>query len=156
MPSSPASLLMEVDGIRIYEPTSGGKAGKGQNKTSTIQVHMHNRIAAAFRFDVSDHASRDRAIEKAKAWAQLPSGITRQQWQIMRNALGLDMSKTLYRNHYCVAPDHADVNALVKRGFMKPGQVINDGRSQYFHVTLQGAIAIGVNAAKFRKAQENP
>jgi hypothetical protein len=33
-----AKLVVERKNVGIYMPTSGGKAGKGCNKTSTIQV----------------------------------------------------------------------------------------------------------------------
>lgn len=54
-------------GVEIHIPTSGGKAGKGYNKTSTIQVWQGSQIVKQIRFTVLDEASRKRAYEKAKA-----------------------------------------------------------------------------------------
>ena len=45
--------------------TTGGKAGKGRNKTSTIRVLEDNRILKQFRFKVGDFSNRDVAIRKA-------------------------------------------------------------------------------------------
>lgn len=53
--------------IRSARPT-GGKAGRGLNKTSTIQVLLSNQVMKAFRFKVGDAASFDRATTTAKAF----------------------------------------------------------------------------------------
>jgi hypothetical protein len=56
----------ELNGYEFHVPTSGGKAGKGHQKTSTIQVRAGSVIVKQFRFVVADQGSRDRAIRKAK------------------------------------------------------------------------------------------
>jgi hypothetical protein len=61
--------LGELNGYEFHVPTSGGKAGKGCNRTSTIQLRMGNRIIKQFRFTLDDPASRTKAIRKAKAFA---------------------------------------------------------------------------------------
>ncbi len=50
---------------------SCGKAGKGHNKTSTVQVIYESCIVKAFRFFVDDPASRAAAWRKAKEYVQL-------------------------------------------------------------------------------------
>jgi len=50
---------------------SGGKAGKGYNKTSTIQVMDDNNcIVKAFRYDVDSAESYFTALDKAKHYAK--------------------------------------------------------------------------------------
>lgn len=45
---------------------SGGKAGKGHNKTSTIQVIYEGiMVAKQIRYTVADPASKNKAIKKA-------------------------------------------------------------------------------------------
>ena len=51
-------------------PTSGGKAGKGRNKTGTIQVRKWGMIAKQFRYKVGDENSRLAAIFKAKSFCE--------------------------------------------------------------------------------------
>lgn len=46
-------------------PTSGGKAGKGHNKTSGVQVLRDGLLIKNFRFTVGDDESRDNALLKA-------------------------------------------------------------------------------------------
>jgi len=53
--------------IFLAKPT-GGKAGKGCNKTSTFQVRSGNCIVKMFRFKMGDYVSRDAALRKAQAW----------------------------------------------------------------------------------------
>lgn len=58
--------------IQIANPT-GGKAGKGKNKTSTVQViddtDTDNAfLVHSFRFKVGDMESRIRAFDKAEKW----------------------------------------------------------------------------------------
>lgn len=60
---------MHVGTIGPFEfhlPMSGGKAGHGRNRTSTIQVRRNGCVVKQFRFNVSDgtHA----VVLKAKAW----------------------------------------------------------------------------------------
>jgi len=58
--------VTDYKGYEVYMPTSGGKAGKGCNKTSTLQLRKNNCIVAQARFTVDDLASRARAIAKLK------------------------------------------------------------------------------------------
>lgn len=63
--------LADYKGYQIHIPTSGGKAGKGCNVTSTIQVfgpsHNGSRwMEKAFRFTVASAESRQAAMHKAR------------------------------------------------------------------------------------------
>ena len=62
-------LIAEMNGYECHLPTSGGKAGKGHQKTSTIQVRKDNRIVKQFRFTIDDNESRKAAVAKAKEFA---------------------------------------------------------------------------------------
>lgn len=53
--------------IFLAKPT-GGKAGKGRNKTSTFQVKWDHTIMKQFRFRVGDNVSRDAALHRAQEW----------------------------------------------------------------------------------------
>jgi hypothetical protein len=63
-------IIFEDNYFLIRIPESGGKAGKGKNKTSTVQfllragsrwmIHYHTR------FTVGDTDSKARAIQRAK------------------------------------------------------------------------------------------
>jgi len=63
---------MKHKGYEIAESKrTGGKAGKGHNKTATIQVHelLHQDgflLKKQFRFFIGDFKSRYSAIQKAK------------------------------------------------------------------------------------------
>lgn len=56
----------------LHQPTSGGKAGTGCNKTGTIQVRLHNLLIKQERYDVAaptEHPrSRYNAIQRAKTF----------------------------------------------------------------------------------------
>lgn len=67
--------------MRIYEhqdyyiteaQANGGKAGKGNNKTTSIQVRQQMQggylVLASYNYPIGDTAKRDKAIEKAKAY----------------------------------------------------------------------------------------
>lgn len=60
--------VTDYKGYEVHLPTSGGKAGKGCNKTSTIQVRRGGCIQKQFRWTLGIAFDRQRAIEKAKAW----------------------------------------------------------------------------------------
>lgn len=49
---------------------SGGKAGKGHNKTSTVQVHCDSIIVKQFRFNVDEAGSFKKALAKAQEYTQ--------------------------------------------------------------------------------------
>jgi hypothetical protein len=57
--------LAELYGYELHLPMSGGKAGKGYQKTSSIQVRRNNVIVKQFRFKV-DGLSTQAAFKKAK------------------------------------------------------------------------------------------
>lgn len=61
--------LGQLNGFTFVIPTSGGKAGTGHQKTSTIQVRKGPFIIKQFRFVMGDQASQSAAIQKAKAFA---------------------------------------------------------------------------------------
>jgi hypothetical protein len=60
----------ELNGFTFHVPESGGKAGNGCNRTTSIQVRKGPYIVKQFRFVMSDAKSRADAIAKAKAFAQ--------------------------------------------------------------------------------------
>ncbi len=55
--------------IRTAKP-SGGKAGKGKNKTSSVMVLCWGCIMKTYRFDVNDPGSKSRAMSKAQAYVR--------------------------------------------------------------------------------------
>lgn len=57
-----------LSGYDIHVPTSGGKAGKGRNKTTSLQIRRGNAIAKQFTFVLADEASRSKVTAKAKKW----------------------------------------------------------------------------------------
>lgn len=63
MPSPKAKPIGEYRGYKLYLPTSGGKAGEGRNKTSTLQIRNGNEIIKQIRFKVEDghHHACDKA-----------------------------------------------------------------------------------------------
>jgi hypothetical protein len=62
---------MTYKGYEIRESSGGGKAGRGCNKTGTIQVREplqppYYLLKKQIRFKVSDPTSRFRAVQKAR------------------------------------------------------------------------------------------
>jgi len=55
-------------GHTLWEPQSGGKAGKGNNVTGTIQVRKGGRILKQFRFFTKNPGERFEACSKATKW----------------------------------------------------------------------------------------
>lgn len=55
--------------IRLARQT-GGKAGKGRNQTSTVQVFCDGLLVKQFRFRVDNMAGYGRAKEKAEAYVK--------------------------------------------------------------------------------------
>lgn len=45
-----AECIGEYRGYKLFLPTSGGKAGKGKNKTTSLQIRNGNMVVAQFRF----------------------------------------------------------------------------------------------------------
>lgn len=62
-------LIESMNGYEFHLPTSGGKAGKGKQKTSTIQVRKDNIVVKQFRFVVDSVKSMKTAVAKAKEFA---------------------------------------------------------------------------------------
>lgn len=62
--------------IRLANP-SGGKAGRGRNKTSTVQVFYGNLLVKQYRFLMSSPESLIHATEKAKAYVELARKVLR-------------------------------------------------------------------------------
>ena len=60
--------IATINGFEIHLPTSGGKAGKGHAKTSTIQIRKDNVIVKQFRFVIADLDSKNKAIGAAKKY----------------------------------------------------------------------------------------
>lgn len=64
-------------GYEIHVPTSGGKAGKGRNATSTVQLRKDNCIVKQFRFRMggldpaSTRSNMERAVRKAQAYVEM-------------------------------------------------------------------------------------
>lgn len=58
--------IAEIGSYEVHLPTSGGKAGRGCNKTSTLQVRYGGVVLKQFRFTVADFESRKAATRKAK------------------------------------------------------------------------------------------
>lgn len=59
-----------INGYQFYVPTTGGKAGKGRNKTGTVQVRKDGFIKKQFRFKTNDRASSAKAFKKARDWME--------------------------------------------------------------------------------------
>lgn len=62
---------MNYKGYKIYQPVSGGKAGKGKNETTSFQVRHDNIILKNIGYKVGDKKSYDRALEKAKSFIDI-------------------------------------------------------------------------------------
>ncbi len=66
-------LIATINGYSVHLPESGGKAGRGHNLTSSLQVFRDGTagsrsIAKQFRFTLHDQNSRTKAIRACKAW----------------------------------------------------------------------------------------
>ena len=55
----------KINGFELHQTTSGGKAGVGNNRTSTIQVRCNGFLKKQFRFTVADSNSKKAAYDKA-------------------------------------------------------------------------------------------
>lgn len=60
-------------GYTLHLPTSGGKAGKGHNVTSTLQIRRAGVIEKQIRFVVADRESRKRAYAKVREFVNRQS-----------------------------------------------------------------------------------
>lgn len=61
--------------------------------------------------------------------------------EIIRHSLGLNYKRAPYRNHYCTAKGDPLLEAMVSRGLMTAGAIINEATDQFYHVTEAGAAA---------------
>lgn len=59
--------IQDIGDYSIHEPTSGGKAGKGRNKTASIQVRKDGFVVKNIRYILGGEARPD-AIHQAKSW----------------------------------------------------------------------------------------
>lgn len=59
----------------LYEPNTGGKAGRGRNVSSTIQVRKQipngYLVVQQYRYVVGAEGSRERAVEKAEKYIKI-------------------------------------------------------------------------------------
>lgn len=82
---------------------------------------------------------------------------TDEEMQILRHSLGLaydGSGQAMYRDYYCDnVPCSAEMDSLVEKGLMVRGRKINDGQSQYFHVTEAGKKLAYQPAKKLPKAK---
>src|ERR1700729_2206748 len=73
----------------------------------------------------------------------MPVKLSREQKQILRQALGLTKpGKAVTRNYCCPEADDSALEQLVELGVMRRGSKHNNARDQYYHVTQAGAAAI--------------
>ena len=70
----------------------------------------------------------------------MPGGITREQHDTLRHALGLTTVPRYERNYYAAEEGDANCLALIKKGMMKKGRKmpLDLGGLQYFTVTKFG------------------
>lgn len=66
-------ILAERNGYVARLPETGGKAGKGQNKTSSLQVLKDNLIVKQFRFTMNNPESWKAAVAKANQFMDAAS-----------------------------------------------------------------------------------
>lgn len=60
--------ITDYKGYEIRQPTSGGKAGKWRNVTSTVQVVHGQRLLKQIRFAVPKLGAFHAALAKAREW----------------------------------------------------------------------------------------
>lgn len=63
-----AKLIHQISDFRIYVTTSGGKAGKGLNKTASVQVRRDDCVMKSFRFVLAQEGSFKKAFAKAREY----------------------------------------------------------------------------------------
>lgn len=54
------------EGYELHQPMTGGKAGKGHNVTTTIQVRKHGSIVYQRRYKVGDKQCRDKILHELR------------------------------------------------------------------------------------------
>ena len=85
----------------------------------------------------------------------LTAGITPDDLLKLQHMLGATeqhaKSRWGFRNHYCCGvQDRASMERLVAAGLARPGAALL--QSRYFHATIDGCRAAGLNAAAIRRA----
>ena len=72
-------LITKYKDFELHRPTSGGKAGKDRNITSTIQVRRNGVIVKEVRYHCLKDEGYSLAIEKACKWCDGQAILTRQK-----------------------------------------------------------------------------
>ena len=65
-----SKLIHQIDDYQIRVTTSGGKAGKGFNKTASVQVVHGDLLVKQIRFKLQEESSFKTAFHKARAFVQ--------------------------------------------------------------------------------------
>lgn len=103
------------------------------NKARQMGVSLNRFCQTAITNAVSgDIDVPDRPI---RLWS-----VTRAK-EIIRHAIGVGGGDPGYRNHCCAevgAEDYQRLKIMEEKGLVREGRKINEGRDQYFHVTLAG------------------
>lgn len=68
--------IQDYRGFQLHVPQSGGKAGKGRNKTGTVQVRYSGQIMKQFRFDRFSTENYFKAVDKARAYVDNWFGVS--------------------------------------------------------------------------------
>ncbi len=77
------------------------------------------------------------------------SALTEQERSIITHALtGSNRNGKVYRNYFLTDDGDPELEALVQRGYMRRGAVINEGVDRYYRVTDMGALAVGLHLPK--------
>lgn len=66
--SMASEKIIDYQGYEWHQPMSGGKAGSGHNKTSSIQVRDGQMVVKNVRYKMGDKDSLLKAMDKVKAW----------------------------------------------------------------------------------------
>lgn len=61
-------LITTLHGYEIHLTTSGGQAGRGHNRTASLQVRHNGMIVKTVRFVADDLADRAKATDKVRSW----------------------------------------------------------------------------------------
>ena len=112
-------------------------AGCGHRTTpNSLKIHRQ-------RCDPASVTERTYFRTHRATWPERAAIITTpEDRHILAYALGLERGKGC-RNFYCAENGAPRLEALVGRGLMRYGAVLDAGRYRYYHVTEAGARAIG-------------
>ncbi len=80
----------------------------------------------------------------------IDNAATPKEIEIMRHALGATRPgrEGGWRNYYCAEASDKKLSSMAKRGLMKRGQSINEGRDIYYHVPEEWCRALGITVTK--------